>query len=535
MSDAILREMGLAVGDTISVTAPTCGSRSASSTRRSTRSLRSGARIQTCSSRRPAATSARRGRWPRPRPSPPLGGTVYNEYRVVDQPLTLTDAAALRSGYAEATAQWTSSFPRAEVGIERNELERVVGRAGRGAHDGRAQSGAGDADGSGRRHDRARRRRRAAGTGPPARAAAAGRARAAAATDRVACRPSPRRRDRRGSVVGWFDRVVGDHCVRAVAEPGTGRLAALGGVGRGRRRARARARRRGGRRSSPTGSPTFASGASTIGGWDSQGWSPSPCWPASPSGPSTATAACGLRGRVTRREPAGDGLPVVRVAGDDGDRRSRRGAPRAPPATDWGLPAAVVATRVAPRRARVRPARGGGRVGRAGRRMLHRRQRARRRRRAPARRQGAGVRRAPTCRSTCSTRLECPAAWEARATMISKTRVRYGDTRADLVGIDRSRFAGRGDAAGRRSDASRSIELVAAIATGRRWTVGARDRRRRRLRRGRCCRRSRCPARWTRCRWSSPRQRTSSRARRPQVPMFVVDRAAAGRGVAVRA
>ena len=41
-----------------------------------------------------------------------LGASTYDEYRVVDEPLTLTDAAALRTGYAEATAEWTSSFPQ---------------------------------------------------------------------------------------------------------------------------------------------------------------------------------------------------------------------------------------------------------------------------------------------------------------------------------------------------------------------------------------------------------------------------------------
>jgi putative ABC transport system permease protein len=54
---------------------------------------------------------------------------VFDEYRVVDEPLTLTDAAALEDGYATATELWTANFANAADGIERNELERVVGRA----------------------------------------------------------------------------------------------------------------------------------------------------------------------------------------------------------------------------------------------------------------------------------------------------------------------------------------------------------------------------------------------------------------------
>ena len=58
--------------------------------------------------------------------------------------------------------------------------------------------------------------------------------------------------------------------------------------------------------------------------------------------------------------------------------------------------------------------------------------------------------------------LEVPADWQGRATIISKTRVKYGDTRADLVGIDRSEFA---DVATLRADgADQSLDdLVSAI------------------------------------------------------------------------
>jgi hypothetical protein len=129
MSDAILREMGLAVGDTISVNGA---------------DLRIAQRFEHppidpvpsfwCAYPDllvPPPSGDLRPPWgvASPETVAALGGTVYNEYRVVDQPLTLTDAAALRSGYTEVTAQWTSSFPRAEVGVQRNELERVVRRA----------------------------------------------------------------------------------------------------------------------------------------------------------------------------------------------------------------------------------------------------------------------------------------------------------------------------------------------------------------------------------------------------------------------
>ena len=39
------------------------------------------------------------------------GGTLFDEYRVVEQPLTLTDAGELQYGYDTATEQWTRSFP----------------------------------------------------------------------------------------------------------------------------------------------------------------------------------------------------------------------------------------------------------------------------------------------------------------------------------------------------------------------------------------------------------------------------------------
>jgi hypothetical protein len=58
-----------------------------------------------------------------------FGASRFDEYRVVDEPLTLTDAAALREGYAAATEMWTSRFPEAPIGVERNELERIVARA----------------------------------------------------------------------------------------------------------------------------------------------------------------------------------------------------------------------------------------------------------------------------------------------------------------------------------------------------------------------------------------------------------------------
>jgi hypothetical protein len=54
---------------------------------------------------------------------------VFDEYRVVDEPLTLTDAEAIQRGYRTAIEQWSRSFPRAPVGVDRNELERVIGRA----------------------------------------------------------------------------------------------------------------------------------------------------------------------------------------------------------------------------------------------------------------------------------------------------------------------------------------------------------------------------------------------------------------------
>ena len=44
-----------------------------------------------------------------------LGGTAFDEYRVVDRSLTLTDAAALRKGYADATERWTTAFPHGVI------------------------------------------------------------------------------------------------------------------------------------------------------------------------------------------------------------------------------------------------------------------------------------------------------------------------------------------------------------------------------------------------------------------------------------
>jgi hypothetical protein len=61
--------------------------------------------------------------------------------------------------------------------------------------------------------------------------------------------------------------------------------------------------------------------------------------------------------------------------------------------------------------------------------------------------------------------VEAPPAWEARSTVITKMRVRYGETRADLVGVDRSRFA---DVATLRSDgSSQSLDELLATITPR--------------------------------------------------------------------
>ena len=61
--------------------------------------------------------------------------------------------------------------------------------------------------------------------------------------------------------------------------------------------------------------------------------------------------------------------------------------------------------------------------------------------------------------------VDAPPAWEARSTVITKTRVRYGETRADLVGVDRSRFA---DVATLRSDgSSQSLDELLATITPR--------------------------------------------------------------------
>lgn len=129
MSDAIMREQGLAVGDTVAV---------------------AGARLTIAQSFEhpridplpsywcgypdllvPPPSGDLRPPWAiaSPETVADLGGTAWNEYRVVDGPLTLTDAAALRKGYTEATEQWTTAFPQATVGIQRNELQRVVERA----------------------------------------------------------------------------------------------------------------------------------------------------------------------------------------------------------------------------------------------------------------------------------------------------------------------------------------------------------------------------------------------------------------------
>ena len=115
MSDAILREMGLRIGDTVSVDGA---------------DLRIAQRFEHppidpvpsfwCAYPDllvPPPSGDLRPPWALASPETvaALGGTAYDEYRVVDQPLTLTDAAALRTGYNEATAEWTSSFPRAQI------------------------------------------------------------------------------------------------------------------------------------------------------------------------------------------------------------------------------------------------------------------------------------------------------------------------------------------------------------------------------------------------------------------------------------
>jgi hypothetical protein len=63
--------------------------------------------------------------------------------------------------------------------------------------------------------------------------------------------------------------------------------------------------------------------------------------------------------------------------------------------------------------------------------------------------------------------VDIPASWEPRTTLISKTRVKVGETRTDLVGIDETRF---GDVATLRGDgASLSLdELVSEISGGAR-------------------------------------------------------------------
>jgi hypothetical protein len=129
MSDAIMREQGLVVGDTVAV---------------------AGARLRIAQSfvhppinplpsfwcgypdfLVPPASGDLRPPWAiaSAETVAALGGTAFDEYRVVDRSLTLTDAAAVRKGYADATERWTTAFPQAAGDIERNELERVVERA----------------------------------------------------------------------------------------------------------------------------------------------------------------------------------------------------------------------------------------------------------------------------------------------------------------------------------------------------------------------------------------------------------------------
>ena len=193
---------GLASATRSRSTAPTCGSRSASNTRRSIRSLLSGATTRPA---RPPPSGDPRPPWAVASPGTvaALRGTLYNEYRVVDQPLTLHPRGGVskrvRRGHRGMDV---CRFPRAEsmsnaralalVGprvavrttVERNLAPVTLTR-------------------SGSRHDRAGRRRRAAGPGPPARCAP-GRPWDAAATDRGHVVLASAGAVAGGSVVGWF-------------------------------------------------------------------------------------------------------------------------------------------------------------------------------------------------------------------------------------------------------------------------------------------------------------------------------------------
>ena len=129
MSDAILREQGLAVGDTVAV---------AGASLRITQSFQHPP-IDPLPSfwcgypdlLVPPPSGDLRPAWGVASPATVagLGGIAFNEYRVVERSLTLTDAATLRRGYADATERWEASFQTSGLRIERNELGRVVERA----------------------------------------------------------------------------------------------------------------------------------------------------------------------------------------------------------------------------------------------------------------------------------------------------------------------------------------------------------------------------------------------------------------------
>ena len=85
---------------------------------------------------------------------------MFDEYRVVDEPLTLTDAAAIADRIRRRPRRrGRRAFPDAPIGIERNELERIVARATSVRTSVDRNLAPVDADRGGRRLDRARRGR----------------------------------------------------------------------------------------------------------------------------------------------------------------------------------------------------------------------------------------------------------------------------------------------------------------------------------------------------------------------------------------
>ena len=301
----------------------------------------------------------------------------------------------------------------------------------------------------------------------------------AAATDRVACRPSPRRRDRRRQRRRLVHRLVGDQRVRAVVRT-SNRARSLRSVAwvvaaavlalAARRRGGGVRRRRVRRRSRAARPPS-------VGGvrWGGRG---APCLAGDRlSRPRPRRWRADVRGRVTRREPAGDGLPAVRVAGDDGDRRARRRRRRATPAAvgsslrrwlrlgwrrvvlDSGpLVAVVVSAGLA-----------------AG--CFTVAERARRGRRASARRQGAGVRRLrPVGRRVRPGRDPGRLGGAGHDDLEDAGAVRRHARRS--AGDRSFTVRRRGDAAARRSErVARSSSWRRSLQ--RRWTVVRGDRRRR--------------------------------------------------------